>query len=129
MRIRTPNASVAAAALCLAACSPAPPRVARPTSGSASSNLLSVSAGTFSTGAGSADASYVVDPAAKLCFFEIDQIQGGAGSGPVSLVLVDCCRIAHIAEVRTAIPELASCAQPPTPPAPPPAPVAPAPPG
>jgi hypothetical protein len=85
------------------ACASAPPRIhAAPTAGG--SSLIAVSAGNYSSGGGIVDATYVVDPAARLCFFTGHVVSGDVA--PAGLTEVDCCHLLHIPQIRAALPSL-----------------------
>jgi hypothetical protein len=67
--------------------------------------LVSVAGGTYSSGGGIVDLTYVLDPAATLCFASAHLVQGGS-TGPVGIALIDCCRLQGIAEVQRSLPAL-----------------------
>lgn len=75
--------------------------------------LASVAGGTYSSGGGTVDVTYVLDPAASLCFASAHVVAGVVG--PVGIAVIDCCRLQNIAEVQRAMPTLRStCAEAPT---------------
>ena len=69
--------------------------------------LASVAGGTYSSGGGTVDLTYVLDPAASLCFASTHVVAGlGASLGPLGIAVIDCCRLQNIAEVQRAMPAL-----------------------
>jgi hypothetical protein len=87
----------------LSACHSAQPRVLPRGPAGAEGGLVSVAAGTYASGGGIVDLTYVADPASNLCFASTHVIQGGVG-GPGGVVDVDCCALRHVAEVAAALP-------------------------
>jgi hypothetical protein len=101
---------IALSLLAFSACLSAQPRVLPRGPAGLEGGLVSVAAGTYASGGGIVDLTYVADPATYLCFASTHVIQGGT-TGPVGVFDVDCCAIRHVAEVAAALPGLASTCQ------------------
>ena len=82
----------------------------------AQGNLTSVAAGTYKTGYQIFELTYVIDPAAGVCFLSVESTSSAEGG---SISAIDCCGLRNVPEVRAALPTLReSCgdAAPATPP-------------